>query len=539
MFHLLKAGKSFGGGMPELKDKTLVCWVSPADLEQHGAGVLTIEGDRAQFDSLVLGEVLPRRWMAGSDGLERTQRDQRQSAEETAPPGQWVQIVAVYAGKTVTLFRNGKQYASYAVNHPLGFAAGSRVVLGLRHVERRGDPASYFRGQIADARVYNRALTAAEIAALRPHEAAGPKPLVWFDFKMGNTVDRAGTLRPAELEGNVSLRCGALVLGGEGCLLSSGAQIALAHLVSADLKTWKELPEPFLVADRDMVPQMCPHWFHWNDWYYFIGGVGGIWKSRQPFGPWTLQSPRQLDALAVPKTGAFSGNRRLFTGFLGDGGWGGNLVLRDLVQHADGTLGTRFVPEIIPAAGEPIAIHCADVPGNAVWSGAAARLAAKSGRQQILFDGVPNDARITMVLEPQGPVAAYGLRLRTTDGQSDGTELTLQPHPAHAIFSVATASGGETSGGTGISGLRGLDRAVRLDVICRHDLIDVEIGGRHTLINRFWNPKGNRLAIWVAGGAISVRDLTIRGLLEHTPPGALRPPERTVATPGYDVKVEQ
>ena len=55
-FHLLKAGKTFGGGLPELKDKTLVCWATPQYLAQRGAGVLTVEGTGGQFDSLVLGE---------------------------------------------------------------------------------------------------------------------------------------------------------------------------------------------------------------------------------------------------------------------------------------------------------------------------------------------------------------------------------------------------------------------------------------------------------------------------------------------------
>jgi hypothetical protein len=66
---------------------------------------------------------------------------------------------------------------------------------------------------------------------------------------------------------------------------------------------------------------------------------------------------------------------------------------------------------------------------------------------------------------------------------------------------------------------------VRLDVVCRHDIVDVEIDGRHTLVNRFWNPKGDHLGVWVEGGALVVRDVRIRPLLEHVPPGGLRAPE--------------
>ncbi len=524
LFHLLKAGKTFGGGLPELKDKTLVCWVSPADLDQRGAGVLTVEGTGGQFDSLVLGEAAPRRWMAGSDNFHRTQRDQQMNAEETAKPGEWVQIAAVYAGNTITLYRNQARYARYSVEQPLHFPAGARVILGLRHLDRRTDPAAFFRGDIADARVYATALSDAQIAALRPHQPSDVRPLVWLDFQ-GGARDRAGTLLTAELEGDAAVRNGMLVLrGNQDCLVSGGRKATLAHWVSRDLLTWKELSEPFLTTDESMVPAMCPHWFRWNDWYYFIGGVGGIWRSRQPFGPWTLQSPRRLDNLAVPKTGAFTGNRRLFAGFLGDDGWGGNLVLRELTQHSDGTLGTRFIPEMIPPSGAAIPLKNFADPTS---------IAAPQGRAQLLIDGVPNDARITLILEPQAGTVSYGLRLRTTTGKQDGqdgTELRLIPDAGTAGFSHHThsGSGGPLEGGPTIFGLRELAQATRLDVVCQHDIVDVEIAGQHTLVNRFWNPRGKGLGIWVEKGALVVHHLTVRPLFDHVPSGALSGPREVV-----------
>ena len=514
--HLLKAGKTFDNVLPELTDKTLVAWVSPADLDQQGAGVLTVEGAGAQtgqFDALVLGEAAPRRWMAGSDNSRRTQRDQRHNAEETAKPGEWVQVAAVYAGNTVTLYRNGSRYARYEIENPLHFTAGGRVLVGLRDLAGRDDPKAYFRGAVADARVYSTALTDSQIAELRAHESAGTKPLVWFDFKPGGTADRAGTLLPGELEGNAAVRNGALTLDGErSCLVAVGRKIALAHLVSEDCETWQELPEPFLVTDKSVLPHMCPHWFRWNGWYYFIGGLDCIFRSREPYGPWTRQWPGRLDNFFVPKTGAFTGNRRIYAGFLNDDGWGGNLVMRDLVQHDDGTLSTRFVPEMIPACGEPIALKNAAAP---------VLLESKQGRRQLLFDAIPNDVRITLTLAPQG-ARTYGVRLRTTDGERDGTEFCLTPGTGRAHFSVSTHSGsaGHTHGGPAITGLRGLDQPVRLDIICRHDLVDVEVNGRHTLINRFWNPRGDRFGVWVEDGTLTVRDLVIRPLSPMKKAGA-------------------
>src|SRR5512136_2208253 len=90
-----------------LKDKTLVAWVAPANLTQRGGSVLTIEKSGGVFDAIVFGEMAPAKWMAGSNGFARTQKDQAGAAAETAAPSALVQIAVVYKGKQVTLYRNG------------------------------------------------------------------------------------------------------------------------------------------------------------------------------------------------------------------------------------------------------------------------------------------------------------------------------------------------------------------------------------------------------------------------------------------------
>src|SRR5260221_14307893 len=50
----------------QLKDKTLVAWVAPANLTQQGGSVLTIEDDQAHFDGILFGEIAPAKWMPGS-----------------------------------------------------------------------------------------------------------------------------------------------------------------------------------------------------------------------------------------------------------------------------------------------------------------------------------------------------------------------------------------------------------------------------------------------------------------------------------------
>ena len=55
----------------EITEKTLVAWVSPANLEQQGGSVVSMMRGE-QFDAIVPGEIQQGRWMPGSDYFRRT-----------------------------------------------------------------------------------------------------------------------------------------------------------------------------------------------------------------------------------------------------------------------------------------------------------------------------------------------------------------------------------------------------------------------------------------------------------------------------------
>lgn len=128
-----------------------------------------------------------------------------------------------------------------------------------------------------------------------------------------------------------------------------------AHLTSKDLKDWT-LERPVLAGGGD--PE-CPDWFKWGDTYYLIINWGnGFYRvSKTPVGPWEKpDGPDKLMAGAprVPKTAAYKDGRRLITGWTNENGFGGHAVFHELVRHEDGTLGEKFVPEMIPSTGNPV-----------------------------------------------------------------------------------------------------------------------------------------------------------------------------------------
>ena len=53
------------GSEAVIADKTLVAWVSLANLTQGGGSVLTLENPGGEFDAIVFGEREPAKWMAG------------------------------------------------------------------------------------------------------------------------------------------------------------------------------------------------------------------------------------------------------------------------------------------------------------------------------------------------------------------------------------------------------------------------------------------------------------------------------------------
>lgn len=217
-----------------LQDKTLVAWVAPANLAQRGGSVLTIDDNQSHFDGLVFGELAEAKWMGGSEGFARTQRDQAAFPAETADAKTFVQIAAVYRGSEVTLFRNGEPYAQYAMpNPPRPFGPCATVLFGRRHLDCKASD-GIFAGRIKDARIYDQPLTREAIAALQPGQASGDlKPWAWWSFADEGLREKTGRFTEIQLLGDVRIEDGCLVLNGKdatvitACSVSGGTSAPL------------------------------------------------------------------------------------------------------------------------------------------------------------------------------------------------------------------------------------------------------------------------------------------------------------------------
>ena len=150
----------------DLLEKTLEVRVRLKTLDQRGGGgaisLQTTPGH--QFDAIVFGENEPRRWMAGSEGFVRTLPFA--GTDEDQADKEFVVIAQVYhADGTITGYRNGKPYGkpirkTAAVKYEAG---KSQIVFGMRHGTEAGGN-RMLNGLIASARLYDKALTAEEVA---------------------------------------------------------------------------------------------------------------------------------------------------------------------------------------------------------------------------------------------------------------------------------------------------------------------------------------------------------------------------------------
>jgi hypothetical protein len=147
----------------DLRAKTLeVCCELP-NVDQRGGGVMTIQGPAGLFDSIVLGERKPKHWISGSNSFARTE-DFPESTPETKP-GERLHLVMVYEEDgTTRLYRNGAQYGKPFRKGIQTFPKEkSSVLFGLRHLPAGGN--KHLTVAIDKARLYDRALTASEVAA--------------------------------------------------------------------------------------------------------------------------------------------------------------------------------------------------------------------------------------------------------------------------------------------------------------------------------------------------------------------------------------
>lgn len=147
-----------------IKARTLEAWVKLANLGQRGGGVISIQGTKGEpFDAIVYGEREAGQWMSGSSGHTRTKSFGGSGEKEASD--QFVHVAIVYQEDgTITGYRNGRPYGqSYKTGVHHYTAGAHQILFGMRH-GTGADAKRLLAGRIDRAQLYDRALTAEEVA---------------------------------------------------------------------------------------------------------------------------------------------------------------------------------------------------------------------------------------------------------------------------------------------------------------------------------------------------------------------------------------
>ncbi|WP_270090728.1 family 43 glycosylhydrolase [Sphingobacterium sp. SYP-B4668] len=288
----------------------------------------------------------------------------------------------------------------------------------------------------------------------------------------------------------------------------------LVHLVSSDLKDWKEIESP-LKGQRG-TPE-CADYFKWNDWYYLLYSIAGhtyYVMSQNPYGPWVYPESQTLASHfeCVYKTAPFKDGRRIGVAYSPyrkdnkdneDRIWGGNILFREICQEPNGTLSSKFLPEVQPSAS-PITDPVIKTPFKSAQVSPEDKMLTITAAGDFgiaEMDALPDNYRISMRIEPNGNYEELGLFLRATDRHMDGYRLELNPNNQTVLMHNSS-----------IQAVKGMKEPFDLEVIVYEDFFDVSIDNKRCLLNRLPEHRGDKLFFYVKNGNAIFRDVKVEAL---------------------------
>ena len=287
---------------------------------------------------------------------------------------------------------------------------------------------------------------------------------------------------------------------------------ALVHMVSKDLKKW-EVKAPLLSGQR-VVPE-CPDYFKWNDWYYLIysqDGDASYVKSKKPYGPWEEPETQVLAQgwFNVAKTASFKGNRVIAAAWVpsrrnnadnqGET-FGGNVIFRELAQTTNGTLTAKFPSEMIPATEAAISYSLSIDSVATKLSVNSVQIDAPDGIGTAHIDRIPDNCRITLEFEPQGPNEDFGLVLKSGADGKGGYKLVFSAE--NQLVELHD---------TRIYAVKGLDKKVKIDLVISNGIIDVDINNERGIVNRLIQEKGSSVWFFTRHGKMKINNISIHPL---------------------------
>jgi beta-fructofuranosidase len=314
--------------------------------------------------------------------------------------------------------------------------------------------------------------------------------------------------------------------------LSGSNRGCLGLMASKDLKTW-QARKP-LWEHEQYWGNECPDLFKMGDWYYLIFSCAGEeWFTRYRMskslsGPWQSAPDDLFDAGGYYAAKTMSdGNKRYLAGWMADkvgrtdNGkwlWGGCLLVHELVQRPDGTLGVKIPEGLAGAFKNDVALQAGKKTGE--WQGEGGEFACASpGRMSILTLGampdpcLPDPCLIEATVTLKRGTAEAGVLLRTEQNLNDFYSVRIHPGRQRLILDRRNSGLNDR-----FAMERPLEikpgRSVHLRIVVSGSVATVYADGQVALTGRVYNRREGALALYVTEGQASFSDVKIKKLEE-------------------------
>ncbi len=315
--------------------------------------------------------------------------------------------------------------------------------------------------------------------------------------------------------------------GGWGMLLAARRRSGPArhrgcvtYASSPDLQTWT-VREPFWDPQQFFTHE-CPDLFRMGGWWYLVFSEFSercqtrYRMARSLRGPWLCPVDDALDTRAwyAAKT-ASDGARRYAIGWLAtreqdrdDHGcqWGGDLVVHEVVQRADGTLASRLPEGLAGSFTRHLSLPAAQ-PVLGSWQGQATD--ATGRLSTALFGTMPDDCLIKATVTMAAGVSSAGLLLRASADGNDGFHLRLEPGRQRLVLDRWPRPGdGPALGERPLTIVPG--RPVNLQVLISGSCLVAYADGEIALSSRIHQHVAGALGIFANDGAVAFSDVSVR-----------------------------
>lgn len=232
----------------------------------------------------------------------------------------------------------------------------------------------------------------------------------------------------------------------------------------------------------------CTFHFRWGNFDYIIGGFTDLWSkpisaTNTEYTSVVKSGEYFYNGFNVPAITEITNGRFIMSGWLPVRGWGGPLLIHEMIQYPDGRIGTKWMKELTPDTG-------------------AAKNIINQLNGTVFHDVTPQSFMLSFdVIPTKEKNGKFAVSFLPAEGTNNGCEFQLRLEDLVAQYgnasfgSYATAEKSVREGGHpqearnyAIEKLIGVDKPFTVRMVVKHSeklggvLIDSEIAGQRTMI---------------------------------------------------------